>query len=842
MSYDPLDELRTALADRYRLIAEAGRGGMATVYRAEDLKHRREVAIKVLSPELSSTIGEDRFSREIHIAARLQHPHILPVHDSGEAGRRLYYVMPFVEGESLRARLRRESQLPLEDAVAITLEIAGALGYAHSRGVVHRDIKPENVLLEQGHAVLADFGIALATADSGEKLTQTGTSVGTATYMSPEQFAGAEVDARSDVYSLGCMLYEMLVGEVPFTGPSMMAIMARHTMEQVPSIRVVRPSVPDEVEDAVYRALEKVPADRFQSMDEFRRALTGGATGTWTRTRGHTARFRTPVLPQPAVPAVPWRRPVTLLLAALMVLGGGAAAVVWSTLPASPAVSVDANKLAVLYFDDASGDSLRYLGDALTESLIEQLADVGGLTVVSRAGVEPFRDRRVTPDTVARIAARLGVGTIVRGSVEPDGDGVQVSVRLADASGAEVDRATFRMPSRDLVALRDSAAEQVAFFLRDRVGREVTLRERRARARDATAWVLAQRAERRRKDAERMQAADSAVQALAALDAADSLLRAAEGLDGRWPDAPAMRARVAQTRARMLRAAPAAARAAIDSGIVHAERAMALDPRLAEAWEARGTLRYQRVVRRYVEGDAARALLDSAEQDLLTAVRWRPTQATAWATLSSLYYRKPDVAEAKNAAVNAYNADAWLTAADQILMRLFWTNYDQELFAEAQRWCLEGIRRFAEQQFFHECQLWLQTAPKGIAIDPDRAWALRDSLVARGARSAADAAFDAAKGSILVAGSLGRAGLVDSARRVLDRVRATRTPDPARELAANEAVVRVILGDHDEAVKLIKEYLSVHPDHRRGFASGTGWWWRDLQAHPEFQRMVQAVR
>jgi serine/threonine-protein kinase len=243
-----LEELQIALPDRYRIQREIGRGGMAVVYLAEDVPHGRDVAVKVLSPELTGSIDAERFRREIQIAARLSHPNILPAYDSGIANGLLYYVMPFIQGESLRARLDRESQLPIEDAIAVTCEVADALSYAHSQGVVHRDIKPENILIQSGHAVVADFGIARIVEDSGaQKLTATGMSIGTAAYMSPEQFTGEKLDGRSDMYSLACVLYEMLVGQVPFTGPNAMAIMARHTMQAVPSIRLVRSSVPEDI-------------------------------------------------------------------------------------------------------------------------------------------------------------------------------------------------------------------------------------------------------------------------------------------------------------------------------------------------------------------------------------------------------------------------------------------------------------------------------------------------------------------------------------------------------------------------------------------------------------------
>ncbi|MCH7474060.1 MAG: protein kinase [Gemmatimonadetes bacterium] len=270
-----ISRLSTALADRYRIERLLGEGGMATVYLAEDLKHHREVAVKVLRPELAAILGGERFLNEIEIAARLTHPHILPVHDSGEADGMLFYVMPYVEGESLRDLLNRETQLGLEEAVHIGREIADALSYAHGQGVIHRDIKPENVLLQSGHAVIADFGIARAvTVAGGERLTETGLSLGTPQYMSPEQAtANRELDARSDIYALGCVVYEMLAGEPPHTGPTTQAIIAKLMTERPVRLRIVRDTVPESIERAVMKALAKVRADRFETAADFRTAL-----------------------------------------------------------------------------------------------------------------------------------------------------------------------------------------------------------------------------------------------------------------------------------------------------------------------------------------------------------------------------------------------------------------------------------------------------------------------------------------------------------------------------------------------------------------------------------------
>jgi non-specific serine/threonine protein kinase len=279
----PEPRFAQAIADRYRLERELGAGGMATVYLADDLRHHRKVAVKVLRPDVASAIGAERFLREITTTANLRHPNILPLFDSGEGAGFLYYVMPLVEGESLRDRLNRDAQLPIDDALRIADDVADALQYAHGRGVIHRDIKPENILLENGHAVVADFGIAQATRGAGDdRLTMTGMSLGTPHYMSPEQSTGETTDARSDLYALACMLYEMLAGAPPFTGPNAMAIIMRHMMDPVPSLTTVRYTVPAHVIGAIERALAKAPGDRFASVAEWREALRRGGEGAET--------------------------------------------------------------------------------------------------------------------------------------------------------------------------------------------------------------------------------------------------------------------------------------------------------------------------------------------------------------------------------------------------------------------------------------------------------------------------------------------------------------------------------------------------------------------------------
>jgi Tol biopolymer transport system component len=317
------EQLRTHLAGLYRIERELGSGGMATVYLAHDVRHDRKVALKVLRPELSAILGAERFLAEIKTTANLQHPHILGLFDSGEAAGLVYYVMPFVEGESLRDRLKREHQLPVDEAVRLAREIADALEYAHQRGIVHRDIKPENILLHGGHAVVADFGIALAASrsDGGSRMTETGMSLGTPHYMSPEQAMGErEITPKTDIYALGCVLYEMLTAEPPFVGATAQAIIARVMTEQPRSLTLQRQTIPPHVEAVVHRALQKLPADRFASAAQFAEALGNvGFTSVGTRTDFATRATASPR--ERALRVAPW-----------VLVAGMAAVAVWATL------------------------------------------------------------------------------------------------------------------------------------------------------------------------------------------------------------------------------------------------------------------------------------------------------------------------------------------------------------------------------------------------------------------------------------------------------------------------------------------------------------------------------
>jgi len=438
MQTDVMTLLRDALAGRYRIERELGRGGMAVVFLAEDLKHRRRVAIKVLRPEVARSIGSGRFLREIEIAAQLSHPHILPLFDSGEAGRlgqgderSLFFVMPYVEGESLRDRLTREKLLPVDDALRIAREVADALAYAHRAGVVHRDIKPENILLQAGHPVVSDFGIASALqAAVGEPLTDPGFAVGTPAYMSPEQSVGEAVDPRSDVYSLGCVLYEMLAGDPPFTGSTAQAIQARKVTDTVPRLRTVREQVPEGVERAIRTALARVPADRFATVADFATALAHGATAR------------------------------------------------------APARSV-----AVLPFLNLSAvPDNEYFADGITEDVIAQLSKIRSLKVISRTSVMAFKKRE---QSLRDIGAMLSAATLLEGSVRRAGDRVRIVAQLIDA---ETDQhlwaETYDRKLDDIFAIQSDVALQIATALKAELSPDEQHRIHRGPTRDLQAYQL----------------------------------------------------------------------------------------------------------------------------------------------------------------------------------------------------------------------------------------------------------------------------------------------------------------------------------------------------------------
>ena len=436
--------LAAALAGRYAIERELGAGGMARVYLARDLKHDRPVALKVLRPELAAALGAERFLQEIRISAKLDHPHILTLIDSDAVEGILYYVLPFVRGESLRDKLDRDKQLGIEEALAIAKQVASALDYAHRQGIVHRDIKPENILLREGEAVVADFGIALAVRQAGgTRLTETGLSLGTPHYMSPEQATGSrDLDGRSDVYSLAAVVYEMLAGDPPHTGRTAQAVIAKLMTERPTPLGTVRDSVPKSVESAVAKALAKVPADRFSGAAQFAAALErSGASATEGRRR-------------------PWA--VAAGIAAALALAAGG--LIWHpwrrpSLAAPPGADV-ANSVAVLYFDPLDTADA-YLANGLTEDLTSLLGSVGSVQVKSPGVVR--RAQRASPGDVPVIAHALGVRYVVDGSVRRAGTRVRVAARLLNGATAVAAWGdVFDRTPDELLALPSVIAREVA--------------------------------------------------------------------------------------------------------------------------------------------------------------------------------------------------------------------------------------------------------------------------------------------------------------------------------------------------------------------------------------------
>jgi serine/threonine-protein kinase len=454
------DRLTSALADRYRIERKLGAGGMALVFLAEDLKHRRQVAIKVMRPEVAAALGADRFLREIETTAQLHHPHVLSLYDSGDADGFLYYVMPYMEGESLRDRLDREKQLPVEDALRITREVADALSYAHSRGVIHRDIKPENILLESGHAIVADFGIAKAVSVAGGgSLTETGMTVGTALYMSPEQAAGEkDLDGRSDLYALGCVLYEMLAGQPPFTGPTLESVIHQHLTAEPRAVTQLRPAVPAEVAGLLARVLAKTPADRFSPAAAFAEALetrsgtvSAPAMSTATPVTSRTRRWVWPV--------------ATVGLAAIVGIGA------WLLRGPAAAPPAEARpSVVVLPFENMGAPDDEYFADGMTEEVTSRLAKISGIGVTSRTTALSYKG---TSKSLRDIGEELDVAYVLEGTVRtdraPDGTGqvrvTQQLIRVSDDTHLWSESYTANLVPGEVFAVQSAIAERVATAL-----------------------------------------------------------------------------------------------------------------------------------------------------------------------------------------------------------------------------------------------------------------------------------------------------------------------------------------------------------------------------------------
>ena len=638
---DQVDRLRAALAGRYTLDREIGRGGMAHVYRAHDLQHDRDVAIKVLKPEVAAALGTERFLREIRIEARLQHPHILPLYDSGVADGFFYYVMPFVEGESLRDLIHREKQLPLSNALQITREVADALSYAHAHDVLHRDIKPGNILLSGEHAVVADFGIAKAISEADhESLTGSGIAIGTPEYMSPEQGAGdGTADRRSDIYALGCVLYEMLSGEPPFSGRSAQTILARHRQDAPPPLHSVRPGLPPAVEASVEKALAKIPADRFSTALDFVRALEGGPSTSLTLQATRVRRYRR---------ASTW---VAALAAVVAIAGAGW----WMT---RPRIHLDPNRVMVFPLRDTGAppglegvgiDVATFIGHVLDGSAPLKW-DEG--RYVDASGREVTVTGNLPADEARRFARAHGAGFYVAGSILRDRDSSTVILRLYDTEGDTLVKSAGRSGSQaaSLPRLGALAAGDLLPALLD-PGRTVDVGALSQRSPAAISnFLRGDRAYRQMHfvdalDHYRAAAEEDSLFALAAVNGA----QAASWL-GRWPEAEALTA-LAERHAALLpprygefiRGWEFFLEGAADSALVHLQRTTELAPGWSEAWMALGEVYYHLLPNRI----PLDSLAESAYQE---APRLEPDFSPALYHLVELALVRGDAAHANQLA------------------------------------------------------------------------------------------------------------------------------------------------------------------------------------------------
>ena len=671
------------------------------------------------------------------------------------------------------------------------------LSYAHGHDVVHRDIKPENILFEAGHAVVADFGIAKAlSAAVKPDDSSSGMAVGTPAYMSPEQAAGGHtLDGRSDIYALGCVLYEMLVGQPPFTGATAESVARQHIAAPVPSMRVVRPSVPPAVEHAITRALAKVPADRFPSAKAFGHALEQAS------------------LPTARTPSRRWGviALITVLVSAAVLL---LARQFWAKGDAARP-SKEPPRIAVLYFNDKTPDSsLQLFADGLTEELIHELGGLNAFRVISRNGVRPFRDRHVPFDSMV---AALGVTTVIDGSVRRIGDTLQVEVDLIDAaSGTNVDSVSVNRLVTDFPSLERQLALQVAAALRRRMGRDVPLRDHTLGATSSVARELVLKASRARDDAEALMAEprpEELPAALSRLRLADSLLAVAEQTDPRWPRPLLDRGWVALERARALTGKDRVS--ALENGLSFADKAARRASERAEPLHLRGALRWGLVVElEAAPSDSTR--LKKAEVDLRAALDRDSTLAGAWATLSYLLLVKGDFPAAVMAAQRALREDAYLADAREVYAQLFFGYLMMGDFQQAGEWCRRGRLSSPNDWRFVECELTLLRHDPRARPDPDSAWALVRTLERLDPvekASAAGRAYHSIYRRIVAATLSARAGHPDTARAELARaLRATAGDSSLRlDLAYDEAYLRLALGEPERAKELLRALIAARP-------------------------------
>jgi TolB-like protein/tetratricopeptide (TPR) repeat protein len=828
----------------YAIDGVLGSGGMAVVYRARDLRRPRQVAIKVLRSDVAKLIGAERFLREIAVTAAFTHPHILPLLDSGEtvdaAGRSCpYYVMPLITGESLEDRLLKERRLPLKDAIRLTCEILEAIRYAHEHGVIHRDIKPANVLLSDGHAVVADFGVARPmpgsprAASGGKSITEFGFIVGTPEYMSPEQALGDErVDERCDLYSVGCVLYEMVVGTPPFEAPTAQMIVSRKISGAFAPITAMRSGVPMALDEILTRALRAEPSDRYTSAAEFLDDLSRLDVRTSASQAAAQGRRRV-------------SRPLWIGAGAVATLALVATWALTRDTPDAvvrdePVLVADKARVAVLPMAVVTPDSaLDIVASALTSDLIDELARFPALTVISKNGVLPFRGGAARSDSVART---LGVGSIVTGDMRGFGDSVAVTVRLIDgATSAQVASMMATGTSREVLSLRSSIIDSVASFLRTQIGEEITASTARS-ASNPEAWETLARAKLLMEGELTRSGEWSSVRREARFAHVDSLIAHVAQLDPEWMAPRLQRIAFLLLRANIeevVGATPSAAAAdAVAASVVGtmrrdavrlADAALAASPGNAEALFLRG--RARSALWRTATPQAPDSLRAAAEADLRAVTVRRRDMAEAWNELSTLQNMSGAYAEARDAAEAALKADAYLKNAAAVLSRLFFSSLALGRVGEARRWCDLGVAKYPEDPRFWGCELTILGWTGRQSADVNRAWSALAAAESRDRGNMLASGWGTRR--LLVAAVAARAGLGDSARAIVQRVRAASpTGTSAAAVDFGEAHVHALLQKPDQAMPLLERYLRQNPALRGQVRQSP--WFASLRGDPRF--------
>jgi serine/threonine-protein kinase len=819
---DPPATFPDALSDRYRLTRELGRGGMATVFLARDLKHERDVAVKVMRPELA--LGRERFLREIAIAARLRHPHIVPLFDSGDAGGVLYYVMPYEDGQSLRTRLAREGPLPVADALAILRDVCDALIHAHAQGIVHRDIKPDNVLMSgTRNAMVTDFGVARAVHEASDRglLNTGGIAIGTPAYMAPEQVAGDPgIDHRADIYSVGVLAYELFAGGPPFTADTPQRILAAQLSEPPPQLSAHRPDLAPALVAVVMRCLEKHPPDRWPTVDALRTALDHPPEPVQARgaTEGDLPASRARGLDAIASGrrGLPKRRvagaAAVAVLALLLTFG-----VIRGRLTASRAAAPAALPLGIgiLPVQAASpGGELDWLATGLATQLSSELTSVEGLEIRPNETIAGSVALRWSLDSVAAVR---DVDYFVRATLSRAGrDSVGVALELIEGGIRSVRAGTVlgSLGAPNAVAL---LGRTVAERLRPMLGSHVNQRRLEAGTTNRRAYEMRRQADRYRLMARERIAERDVEGAERAIDSARALLIQSERLDPDWPAPPLARAALSGTRFLLSmqpgRTDTAAIRRRFDAAIAIVDTVIQRAPREALAFAQRGQLRWQRMILEGLRFTHTTAT-DSAQRDLERALALDSTLAQAAADLSQIHFEvHARFADAARYAEQAYRLDAFLEDAGQIISRLAQSNLELENDSTALYWCAEGVRRETANPAHIGCYLDVMAWGNGPA-HADSAWKYFREFEKRIGTWNASAKPTY---SLSVAAILARAGVPrDSVRRIVARTRRDMDTDPASRdlrvrLLPREAAVLFRLGDSLRAAELFTEFRGSDP-------------------------------